>query len=244
MAAMSVTSSDHRGELYLIPNLLGETALDSSLPPVIATITASISHFVVEEEKSARRFIKLLCPDRVIRELSLQVLNEHTKPHEIDALTAPLLQGHNVGIISEAGCPAIADPGAELVRRAHELGIAVRPLVGPCSMTLALMASGFNGQRWRFVGYLPIEGGARKDTIRALEKDLYEHQETQIVMDTPYRNQKLFEELLTTCRPETRICIASALTTEQESIAVRSVHEWRETGFAVPKSPAIFLLGR
>lgn len=241
---MSVTSSDHRGELFLIPNLLGETSIDASLPPVIATITASISHFVVEEEKSARRFIKLLCPERVIRELSLQVLNEHTKPHEVEALTAPLLQGHNVGIISEAGCPGIADPGAELVRRAHDLGVRVHPLVGPCSMTLALMASGFNGQRWRFLGYLPIEGGARRETIRAIEKDLHDHQETQIVMDTPYRNQKLFEELISTCRPDTRICIASALTTNQESITVHSVQEWRRTGFTVPKSPAIFLLGR
>ena len=241
---MSVTSSEHRGELYLIPNLLGETSIDASLPSIIATITASISHFVVEEEKSARRFIKLLCPERDIRELSLQVLNEHTKPHEVEALTVPLLQGHNVGIISEAGCPGIADPGAELVRRAHELGVRVHPLVGPCSMTLALMASGFNGQRWRFLGYLPIDGGARRDTIRAIEKDLHDHQETQIVMDTPYRNQKLFEELLATCRPETRICVASALTTEQESITVRSAHEWRGMGFSVPKSPAIFLLGR
>lgn len=241
---MSVPSSDHRGDLYLIPNLLGETSIDASLPPIIATITASISHFVVEEEKSARRFIKLLCPDRIIRDISFQILNEHTKPHEVEALTTPLLQGHNVGIISEAGCPGIADPGAELVRRAHELGIQVRPLVGPCSMTLALMASGFNGQRWRFVGYLPIEGGARRDTIRALEKDLYDHQETQIVMDTPYRNQKLFEELIATCRPETRICVASALTTEQESITVRSVQEWQRTGFTAAKVPAIFLLGR
>lgn len=240
---MSVSPSGNRGELYLIPNLLGETTVDASLPPLIAAITASISHFVVEEEKSARRFIKLLCPDRVIRELSLQVLNEHTKPDEIETLTAPLLAGHNVGIISEAGCPGIADPGAELVRRAHELGIRVHPLVGPCSMTLALMASGFNGQRWRFLGYLPIEGGARRETIRTIEKDLHDHQETQIVMDTPYRNQRLFEELLSTCRPDTRICVASALTTTQESIAVHSVQEWRGMGFTVPKSPAIFLLG-
>ncbi|MEN9845476.1 MAG: hypothetical protein RIS36_623 [Pseudomonadota bacterium] len=241
---MSVTSSDHHGELYLIPNLLGDTSIDQSLPPIIATITASISHFVVEEEKSARRFIKLLCPERVIRDLSLQVLNEHTKPHEVEALAAPLIHGHNVGIISEAGCPGIADPGAELVRRAHELGVRVHPLVGPCSMTLALMASGFNGQRWRFLGYLPIEGGARRETIRAIERDLLDHQETQIVMDTPYRNQRLFEELLSTCRPDTRICIASALTTNQESIAVNSVQAWRQMAFTVPKSPAIFLLGR
>lgn len=241
---MTVPPSDHRGELYLIPNLLGATSVDSSLPPLVATITGNISHFVVEEERSARRFIKLLCPDRVIRDLSFKVLNEHTKSDEVESLTAPLLAGHNVGIISEAGCPGIADPGADLVRRAHELGITVRPLVGPCSMTLALMASGFNGQRWRFLGYLPIEAGARKDTIRAIERDLYDHQETQIVMDTPYRNQRLFEELLTVCRAETRICIASALTTLQESISAHSVTEWRSMGVTVPKSPAIFLLGR
>ena len=241
---MSGTPSDRRGELYLIPNLLGETSVDSSLPPIIATITSSISHFVVEEERTARRFIKLLCPERVIRELSFQVLNEHTKPHEVEALISPLLTGNDVGVISEAGCPGIADPGAELVRRAHELGIKVHPLVGPCSMTLALMASGFNGQRWRFLGYLPIEGGARKDAIRAIERDLYDHHETQIMMDTPYRNQKLFEELLSTCRGDTRICIASALTTAQESITVHTVNEWRGMGFTAPKSPAIFLLGR
>jgi 16S rRNA (cytidine1402-2'-O)-methyltransferase len=241
---MSVTLAPPHGELYLIPNLLGETAVDTSLPPVVASITATISHFVVEEERSARRFIKLINPDRVIRELSLQVLNEHTKPYEIEALAAPLLAGHHVGIISEAGCPGIADPGAELVRRAHELGVRVHPLVGPCSMTLALMASGFNGQRWRFLGYLPIEAAARRDTIRSIERDLYDHQETQIVMDTPYRNQRFFEELLATCRGDTRICIASALTTNQESIQVHSVHEWQGMGFTVPKSPAIFLLGR
>jgi 16S rRNA (cytidine1402-2'-O)-methyltransferase len=241
---MSVTHGERRGELYLIPNLLGETSVDASLPPLIATITKGITHFVVEEERSARRFIKLLCPDRVIRELSLRVLNEHTKPHELAALVEPLLNGNDVGIISEAGCPGIADPGADLVRQAHELGIKVHPLVGPCSMTLALMASGFNGQRWRFLGYLPIEGGLRKETIRSIERDLYDHQETQIVMDTPYRNQKLFEDLLSTCRPETRVCVASSLTTDQESIAVHSVQTWRSMGVSLPKSPTIFLLGR
>ncbi|MEY4670117.1 MAG: hypothetical protein RL518_2816 [Pseudomonadota bacterium] len=241
---MTVTPSDHRGELYLIPNLLGESSLDSSLPLNIAAITSSISHFVVEDERSARRFIKRICPDRVIRDLSLQVLNEHTKPHEIEALAAPLLSGQDIGIISEAGCPGIADPGAELVRHAHELGIKVHPLVGPCSMILALMASGFNGQRWRFLGYLPIEGGARRDAIRAIEREVYEHHETQIVMDTPYRNQKLFEELLSTCKPETRVCIASALTTDQESVMVHTVKQWREMGFSAPKTPTLFLLGR
>jgi len=241
---MSVSSSDQRGELYLIPNLIGQTSVDSSLPPVVASITSKISHFVVEEERSARRFIKQLCPERVIRDLSLQVLNAHTKPEEIEKLAAPLLAGHDIGVISEAGCPGIADPGAELVRHAHELGIRVNPLIGPCSMTLALMASGFNGQRWRFLGYLPIDTNERREMIRTMEQALYESNETQIVMDTPYRNQRLFEDLLATCRPDTRICIACALTTSEESIQVHSVKTWRTQTTNIPKTPALFLLGR
>ena len=241
---MSATSHEQRGELYLIPNLLGEISVDTSLPPLISATVARISHFVVEDEKSARKFIKLLCPDRVIREISLSVLNEHTKTSEVDTLLEPLRAGHDVGVISEAGCPGIADPGAELVRRAHELGIRVHPLVGPCSMTLALMASGFNGQRWRFVGYLPIDPTERRDTIRTLERDLYQSNETQIMMDTPYRNQRLLEDLLATCRPDTMICVASALTTQEESIQARSVKAWRALGAELPKSPTLFLLGR
>jgi 16S rRNA (cytidine1402-2'-O)-methyltransferase len=238
------TSHVALGELYLIPNLLGETPVDTSLPPVVASIVSQISHFVVEEEKSARRFIKQLCPDRVIRDLSLTTLNKHTKPSDIDALLLPLREGHAVGVISEAGCPGIADPGAEIVRRAHESGIRVHPLVGPCSMTLALMASGFNGQRWRFLGYLPIDSVQRKETIRAMEREIYESNETQIVMDTPYRNQRLLADLLEACRPETLICIASALTTHQESIQVRSARAWRDLQPNLPKTPALFLLGR
>jgi 16S rRNA (cytidine1402-2'-O)-methyltransferase len=238
------TSHVALGELYLIPNLLGETPVDTSLPPVVASIVSKISHFVVEEEKSARRFIKQLCPDRVIRDLSLTTLNKHTKPSDIDALLLPLREGHAVGVISEAGCPGIADPGAEIVRRAHESGIRVHPLVGPCSMTLALMASGFNGQRWRFLGYLPIDSVQRKETIRAMEREIYESNETQIVMDTPYRNQRLLADLLEACRPETLICIASALTTHQESIQVRSARAWRDLQPNLPKTPALFLLGR
>lgn len=232
------------GELYLIPNLLGETApLDASLPPLVASVVASITHFVVEDEKNARRFIKQLCPERVIRDLSITSLNEHTKKEDLEALAAPLKAGHNIGIISEAGCPGIADPGAPLVKIAHEMGVKVHPLVGPCSMMLALMASGFNGQRWRFVGYLPIDGDARKEAIQSMERELKAHNETQIVMDTPYRNQKLFEELLLTCRPETKICIAANLTCADESIQVKTVQEWRAAKPTLPKCPALFLLG-
>lgn len=241
---MSGTSNNQRGSLYLIPNLLGETPTDTSLPPVVASITARISHFVVEEEKSARRYIKQLCPERVIREISFQTLNEHSKPEEIEPLLSPLLEGHDVGVVSEAGCPGIADPGADLVRRAHEIGITVHPLVGPCSMTLALMASGFNGQRWRFLGYLPIDPIERRNTILGIERDLYQSNETQIVMDTPYRNQRLLEDLLAACKPETKICVASDLTTAKASIQVRSVKAWRALEANLPKSPALFLIGR
>lgn len=246
---MNGASNVRYGELYLIPNLLGEnligeTSTEYSLPPFISAVTSKISHFVVEDEKSARRFIKLLGPERVIRDLSFQVLNEHTKPEEVEQLLTPLREGQDVGVISEAGCPGIADPGAEIVRRAHELGITVHPLVGPCSMTLALMASGFNGQRWRFLGYLPIDAARRREMIRSMEKELYDSNETQIVMDTPYRNQRLLEDLLETCRPETRVCIASALTTREESIHVRSVKDWRALQANLPKTPALFLLGR
>jgi 16S rRNA (cytidine1402-2'-O)-methyltransferase len=231
------------GDLYLIPNFLGETSVDSSLPPLIASIVSGLTHFAVEDERNARRFIKQLCPEKVIRELSFLTLNEHTKKEEIPPLAAPLEAGISVGVISEAGCPGIADPGADLVARAHVLGARVRPLVGPCSMTIALMASGFNGQRWRFVGYAPIDGEARKDTLRTLERDLYANNETQILMDTPYRNQKLFDDLVGVCRSETRLCVASALTTRSESIQVRSIGEWRINPCSLPKEPALFLLG-
>lgn len=241
---MNGTSLDQYGGLYLIPNLLGETSVDSSLPPLITSVTSKISHFVVEDEKAARRFIKQLCPERVIRDLSFEILNEHTKAIDIERLLTPLQEGHDVGVISEAGCPGIADPGADIVQRAHELGIKVHPLVGPCSMTLALMAAGFNGQRWRFLGYLPIDSAARREMIRAMERDLYDSNETQIVMDTPYRNQRLLGDLLETCSPQTRVCVACALTTSQESIQVRSVKEWRALHANLPKTPAIFLLGR
>ena len=182
---MFPTEPKNLGALYLIPNLLGEASIDSSLPTLIAAVVARLSCFIVEDEKSARRLIKQLSPGTDLRALSMQRLNKHTKESELALLTQPLLAGIDIGIISEAGCPAIADPGAEIVRLAHTLGVRVHPLVGPCSMTLALMASGFNGQRWRFAGYLPMEAPQRKETLLGLEQDLYNNGETQIVMDTP-----------------------------------------------------------
>jgi 16S rRNA (cytidine1402-2'-O)-methyltransferase len=212
---------DSLGAVYLIPNLLGETAIDSSLPPLIASTVAKLSHFLVEDEKNARRFIKQLCPEVAIRELTIKRLNEHTQKDELESLASPLRTGIDIGIISEAGCPAIADPGSDIVRIAHTIGAPVRPLVGPCSMILALMGSGFSGQRWRFSGYLPIDEQQRRAAITSLERDL-----------------------LGACRPETGLCIASALTTAEESIRSRSVQEWRAIREPLPRVPTIFVLGR
>lgn len=233
------------GSLFLIPNLLGENAhVESSLTPVVYTTIRALAHFIVEEEKSARHLIKRADPERHIRELSIERLNEHTDPTQLDRLVAPLSAGHSIGVISEAGCPAIADPGAAIVSRAHRLGARVHPLVGPCSMVLALMASGFNGQRWRFSGYPPREEPARRHALRALENDLYAHAETQILMEPPYRNQKLLSDLTAICRPETTLCVALGLTTPAEAIYVHTIKEWRAHPRELPRIPAVFLLGR
>jgi 16S rRNA (cytidine1402-2'-O)-methyltransferase len=230
-------------KLFLIPNTLGETPIDQSLPAYASHVVASLHYFLVEDEKSARKLIKQLAPQLSIRELSIQRLNEHTKPEELSQLTAPLREGHSIGIISEAGCPAIADPGANVVKVAHELGIQVVPLVGPCSMVLALMASGLNGQSWRFQGYLPIENDKRIETIRSLDERVRTLGETQIMMDTPYRNEKLLQDLLAYCKPTTRLCIAQGLTTSAESIRTKSIQEWRAHTPSIEKIPALFLIG-
>ena len=232
------------GSLYLIPSLLGEAAVDASLPAIVAQTVSRLTHFLVEDEKSARHFIKTLLPDCNLRALSLERLSEHTAGSELPRLLEPLMAGHDVGIISEAGCPAIADPGSDVVRRAHELGARVIPLVGPCSMILALMASGLSGQRWRFVGYLPVADEERRAELRALEAEALGSGETQIVMETPYRNQRLWQEILAACRPETMLCIASNLSTPEELIRTRTVAEWRKVVPNLPKVPALFLLGR
>jgi 16S rRNA (cytidine1402-2'-O)-methyltransferase len=230
--------------VYLIPNTLGDDAVERTLPSHNASIVAGLKHFLVEEEKSARKLIKLLVPSASIRDLNISRLNEHTKSAEIEALMAPLKEGHSLGIISEAGCPAIADPGAEVVRKAHQLSIQVIPLIGPCSMVLALMASGLNGQTWRFAGYLPVDSVARIAAIRSLEGRVESLGETQIVMDTPYRTGKLFNEIAGTCKLSTMLCIAQGLATQHESIRTASIADWRKAPPPEDKIPSLFLLGR
>lgn len=230
--------------LYLIPNLLGETEIDVALPRHIASVVSQLTHFLVEDERSARRLIKQLVPSAQLRELHIEKLDEHTRPEQFDALLAPLRCGQNMGVISEAGCPAIADPGAEIVRRAHSIGVRVVPLVGPCSMVLALMASGLCGQRWRFVGYIPVETEKREATILELERESLKNGETQIMMDTPYRNQKLLADILRLCKPDTDLCVAQGVTTPQEMIKTASIAAWRSNPIDLGKIPSLFLLGR
>ena len=241
---MTANKSTDAAAIFLIPNLLGDTPVDNSLPLLVSNTVATLRFFLVENEKEARKLIKLLAPNLQIRDLSIREISKDSDAKVIDELITPLETGHSIGIISDAGCPGIADPGSEVVSRAHARGFRVTPLVGPCSMTLALMASGLNGQSWRFTGYLPIEADKRAKELRALEQRALTNGETQIFMETPYRNEKLFREILNCCQSTTRLCIARDLTTEREYIRTKTIKDWRLENVALDKSPCLFLLGR
>jgi 16S rRNA (cytidine1402-2'-O)-methyltransferase len=231
------------GTLYLIPCTLGDTPAEQVLPQHTIHIARNLSYFVVEQAKTARQFLSALKPVQPIQSLHMENLNEHTTQNELVGLLAPLLAGNDVGIISEAGCPGIADPGAELVALAHRKGIRVIPLVGPSSILLALMASGLNGQCFAFHGYLPIEEVERKKAIATLETESAKRNQTQLFIETPYRNEKLLGALLATCRPQTCLCIAADITLSDEQIVTRSIAQWKAQ--IVPqlnKRPSMFLL--
>ncbi|MBK9160205.1 MAG: SAM-dependent methyltransferase [Nitrosomonadales bacterium] len=233
----------NKGILYLIPCTLGDTPAGQVLPQHVIGIARGLRHFVVEKPKSARQFLATLKPEHPIQSLDLASLNEHTAANEMAGLLAPLLAGHDVGLISEAGCPGIADPGADLVGLAHRNGIRVVPLVGPSSILLALMASGLNGQCFAFHGYLPIEEAERKRTIVALEAESAKRKQTQLFIETPYRNRKLFEALLAHCRPQTQLCIATHITLPDEQINTRSIARWKsQPAPPLDKRPSLFLL--
>lgn len=227
----------------MIPSFLSEENT-SVIPDSTKEIIFSLDHFIVENEKSARHFLKAAGYTKSLQQLQLQLLNEHTKPQEISALIKPLLAGTNVGIISEAGCPGVADPGSEVVRLAHEKNIEVIPLVGPSSVLLALMASGMNGQRFTFLGYLPREKTLRVKAIRELEKNSLAKNETQIFIEAPYRNLQVLEDLLSTLNGETRVCIALDITSPQQSIITRSAKEWKGKVPDIQKKPVVFLVGK
>ncbi|WP_045687665.1 SAM-dependent methyltransferase [Hymenobacter sp. AT01-02] len=232
------------GTLYLIPTILADDTAAQVLPAQIAGRIAELSYFLVENARTARRFIKSMAPHHVIEELRISVIDKDSTEAQIQAALQPLVNGQDAGVISEAGCPGIADPGAELARRAHQLGIRVVPLVGPSSLLLALMASGMNGQSFAFHGYLPIERGKRAAALKALEKQALTQHQTQLFIETPYRNMQLLEDLLATLHPGTRLCVAASLTAAQEYVRTDTIAGWKKAGVPeIHKQPAVFLIG-
>ncbi|TSA29112.1 MAG: SAM-dependent methyltransferase [Bacteroidetes bacterium] len=232
------------GTLYLIPSLLGDTDPEDVLPRKVLEIIHSLNTFIVEEIRNARRFLRKAGFAGNFEKTRFLIFNEHSRRDDLSLFITPLLQGTDTGLISEAGTPCIADPGAEIVEIARQSGIRVVPLTGPSSILLALMASGFNGQNFAFHGYLPIDRKDRQRRIRELERSAVERDQTQLFIETPYRNKALFEALIQTCQPSTRLCIAMDLTLESESIDVCTIKEWRSMHAQLPKKPAIFLLYR
>ena len=229
--------------LYLIPVMLSDEPLEKVLPPYNLEVVRDIRHFIVENVRSARRFLKKCDRSINIDELTFYTLDEHTKPEEITDYLNPLMAGEPMGVISEAGCPAIADPGADVVAMAQSRGLKVVPLVGPSSILMSLMASGFNGQSFAFQGYLPIEAGKRTKKLHEMERAIAGGQ-TQIFIETPYRNNKLIAELCATLRSDLRLCVACNITGNDETILTRTIREWGKMSYNFDKRPAIFLLYR
>lgn len=233
------------GRLYVIPNTLGLVPLAAVLPEHTLAIARKLEHFVAETPKAARQFVKALDPTRPVQKIAIAELSEHTPPQRVAALLAPALAGDDLGLVSDAGCPAIADPGALLVAAAHRAGIAVVPLAGPSAIVLALMASGLNGQAFAFHGYLPAKPAARSVAIKALDDALTHTGATQIFIETPYRNDAMVEALLAICRSSTRLCIGVDLTLPSEQVLSRTISAWRKAPRPpLGKRPAVFLLGR
>lgn len=230
------------GKVYLIPTTLGDNAPLEVLPISVKGTIERIDHYIVENEKTARRFIKRVSPSKSQPDLQLYSLNKYTNPEEIPSFLDPCIHGFDVGIISEAGCPGIADPGADVIRIAHERRIKVVPLVGPSSILMAMMSSGMNGQNFAFNGYLPIDNAERKKMVKNLERVSRDLGQSQIFMETPYRNNKLLKELLRTLQKSTRLCIAADITLPTEFIATKSVHEWSEIELDLDKRPTIYII--
>ena len=231
------------GRLYLVPNLLGVVAPEDVLPARTMAVARSLTHFVVENAKPARQFLKTLGPALPLQQLDIAELGERPTGERCAELLAPARRGDDVGLLSDAGCPGVADPGALLVAAAHGAGIIVVPLVGPSSILLALMASGMNGQGFTFHGYLPAKSEARIEAIRRLEAASQQRGSAQLFIETPYRNAALIEALVATCRPGTRLCVAADLTTPTESVESREIRAWRGRDLAgYAKRPAMFVL--
>ncbi|MGV4459986.1 SAM-dependent methyltransferase [Ornithobacterium rhinotracheale] len=228
--------------LYLIPTLLGEDTQAQAIPPYNLHIIEELWYFCVENEKSARRFIKSVAPEKKQADLKIEILNKNTSAQETPSLLKPMQEGNSMGILSEAGMPGIADPGALLVQAAHRAGFRVVPLVGPSSIFLALASSGFNGQTFTFHGYLPIDKRERRSAIKQVEQESMRKKSAEIFIETPYRNNKMLEDLISTLNPNTQLCVACDITLPTEMIFSGSVKEWRQKKADLHKRPAIFII--
>ena len=231
-----------QGNLFLIPCTLGDTTPLEVLPLLVKKTIEDIDIFIVENEKNARRFIKNICPKKSQPSLQFSIINKYTDTTEIPEMLTPCLQGQNIGVISDAGCPGIADPGAAVVEQAHIKGVKVVPLVGPSSILLAMMASGFNGQNFSFNGYLPIDKGERKLEIKRLERLSIEENQSQLFIETPYRNNQMLESLINTLHPQTYVCVACDITLTTEYIRTQSANNWKKTKVDLHKRPTIFII--
>jgi len=231
------------GNLYLIPTPLGETGFDAGMPAYNLNIIRHISIFIVEELRTARRFLRKAGYHNDFEDITFHLLNEHTLDSEVDIMLAGTMEGNHTGLLSEAGLPCVADPGNIIVRLAHRKGIRVIPLSGPSSIMLSLMASGFNGQNFAFHGYLPVKPPERAKKLKDLENNVLQNSQTQLFIETPYRNQAMIESITKTCKPSLMLCIAVDLTLETEWISVKPVGEWKKQTPQINKRPAVFLLG-
>lgn len=231
-----------QGKLYLIPTSLGETSHQDFLPAQISRMIDVLDYYIVENEKTARKFIKEIAPNKKQAELKLSPLNKRTLDEDLPLMLEPCKKGISVGLMSEAGCPGIADPGANVVALAHQLNITVVPLVGPSSILLAMMASGMNGQQFAFNGYLPIDASEKKTTIKNLEKWSFDKKQSQVFIETPYRNNKMFEDLIQTLQPNTRLCVAADITLPTEFIKTKRVGDWKKHKIDLHNRPCIFII--
>ncbi|MFB6317055.1 SAM-dependent methyltransferase [Saccharicrinis sp. FJH54] len=230
--------------LYLLPTLMGETVPEDVLPAKNIALIKTLKHFIVEDLRTARRFLKTVDKSIDIDELTFYLLNEHTTPEDASKLLKPLLNGTDVGLMSDAGCPGVADPGADVVALAHEKNIRVIPLVGPSSILMAVMAAGMNGQNFSFVGYLPVRPNDKQNRLKELERRIMQENQSQVFIEAPYRNIKLAEDLLKMCSPNLRLCIAVDISAPEEYIQTKRISEWRKRLPEMHKKPAIFVLGK
>lgn len=233
---------ESRGKIYLIPCPMGDVPPLTVLPMSVKSTIEKVDHYIVEHEKDARRFIKNIVPIKKQSELKISEINKFTRDEEIPSMINPCLEGFDVGIISDAGCPGIADPGARVVHIAHSHGIKVVPLVGPSSILLAMMASGFNGQNFAFNGYLPIDKGERRSELKRLERLSKDFDQSQLFIETPYRNNQMLLSLLETLNPQTQICVACDITLPSEFIKTTTVEQWKKTKVDLHKRPTLFIL--